>query len=192
MEYLILGTGGHALEIGELAELLGCSRFRLIERDEEDGILNSSSPENLNLILGMGDPIFRLAALQRLTGFSKNLISLIHPETYISKTAQIKAGTVIQYGSVISSEVRIASGVLVNWNSTVGHHASIGTGTVINPGASVSGYCKIGEGVLIGTGARILEGISVGNEAVVGAGAVVTKDIPNFGRYVGIPAKEMQ
>jgi sugar O-acyltransferase (sialic acid O-acetyltransferase NeuD family) len=192
MEYVILGSGGHALEVGEMAELLGCSDYQLIERDEEDGILIGSASQNLKLILGMGDPMFRLAALQRLAKFAANFISLIHPQSLISKTAQIEAGSVIQYGSVVSSQARIARGTLVNWNSTVGHHASIGTGTVINPGASVSGYCKIGEGVLIGTGARILEGISVGNEAIVGAGAVVTKDIPNFGRYVGIPAREMQ
>ena len=52
--------------------------------------------------------------------------------------------------------------------------------------------CKpilIKKGAWIGAGASILPGVSIGKYAIVGAGAIVTKDVPDYGVAVGIPAK---
>ena len=38
-------------------------------------------------------------------------------------------------------------------------------------------------------GATICPGVTIGKYAVVGAGSVVTKDIPDYGVVVGVPAK---
>ena len=45
------------------------------------------------------------------------------------------------------------------------------------------------DGCDIGYGAIILPGITVGKGAIVGAGAVVTKDVPAFEVWAGVPAK---
>ena len=45
----------------------------------------------------------------------------------------------------------------------------------------------IESGCWIGTGAIILKGVTVGRGSVVGAGAVVTKDVPPYSVYVGVP-----
>lgn len=47
----------------------------------------------------------------------------------------------------------------------------------------------IGDGSDIGVGAIILPGIKIGKGSVVGAGSVVTKDVPEFAIYAGVPAK---
>lgn len=47
----------------------------------------------------------------------------------------------------------------------------------------------IGDDVWIGTNAVILPGAKIGKGAVVGAGAVVTKDIPPYEIWGGVPAK---
>lgn len=47
----------------------------------------------------------------------------------------------------------------------------------------------IKKGAWIGAGASILPGVSIGKYAIVGAGAIVTKDVPDYGVAVGIPAK---
>lgn len=52
-----------------------------------------------------------------------------------------------------------------------------------------SHHCEIGHDVWIGHGAVIMPGVKIGIGAIVGSGAVVTKDIPNFGVAVGVPAK---
>lgn len=48
---------------------------------------------------------------------------------------------------------------------------------------------EIGDYVFVGPRAIILPGVKIGKGAVVGAGAVVSKDIPAFEVWVGMPAQ---
>lgn len=45
----------------------------------------------------------------------------------------------------------------------------------------------IESGCWIGTRAIILRGVTIGRGSVIGAGAIVTKDIPPYSVYVGVP-----
>jgi acetyltransferase-like isoleucine patch superfamily enzyme len=51
------------------------------------------------------------------------------------------------------------------------------------------GPIRIGSGAWLGSSALILDGIRIGSGAVIGAGAVVTKDVPDRGVAVGVPAR---
>lgn len=48
---------------------------------------------------------------------------------------------------------------------------------------------RIGHHCWIGTGATVLQDVTIGDGAVVAAGAVVTKDIPPYEVWGGVPAK---
>ena len=50
----------------------------------------------------------------------------------------------------------------------------------------------IGDDVWIGYGAQIMSGVTIGRGAVVAAGAVVTKDIPPYEVWSGVPAKKIK
>ena len=50
----------------------------------------------------------------------------------------------------------------------------------------------IGENCWIGAKATILDGVHIGNGAVIAAGAVVTRDVPEFGVYGGVPARSLE
>lgn len=45
----------------------------------------------------------------------------------------------------------------------------------------------IESGCWIGTRAIILKGVTIGRGSVIGAGAIVTKDVPPYSTYVGVP-----
>lgn len=47
----------------------------------------------------------------------------------------------------------------------------------------------IGSDVWIGNNVLIKQGVKIGNGSVIGMGSVVTKDVPDYSIYAGIPAK---
>lgn len=49
----------------------------------------------------------------------------------------------------------------------------------------------IESGCWIGTRAIILKGVTIGKGSIVGAGSVVTKDIPPYSVYVGVPSSRV-
>ena len=48
---------------------------------------------------------------------------------------------------------------------------------------------KIGKDVWIGANAIVLKGITIGDGAILGAGSIVTRDIPPYEIWAGVPAK---
>ncbi len=187
----IFGTGAHATEVAELLDLQMMGEAFFITEEEEEALLPTLSNSDFTLVIGVGNPFSRLKILKRWDSLIRNFKTVQHKNSFISPSASIGSGVLIQFGNVVSSYAVIENGVLLNWNSTIGHHTTIGEGSVINPSASVSGNCRLGSGVLIGTGARVLEGITIGDSAIIGAGAVVTRDVPELGRFVGVPARAM-
>jgi len=59
---------------------------------------------------------------------------------------------------------------------------------VMNQHANIQ-KVTIGKDVWIGGGATVLKGVTIGDGAIVGANAVVTKDIPAYEIWAGVPAK---
>ena len=49
----------------------------------------------------------------------------------------------------------------------------------------------IESGCWIGTRAIILKGVTIGRGSVIGAGAIVTKDVPPYSVYVGVPTSRV-
>jgi len=83
---------------------------------------------------------------------------------------------------------------------TIGSHTSLASDVMIyndehnlnSPNYENSfGPVTIADYVFIGPRAIILPGVTIGRGAVVAAGAVVTKDIPDFEIWGGVPAKKI-
>ena len=49
----------------------------------------------------------------------------------------------------------------------------------------------IGKNVLIGVNSIVLIGVSIGDSSVIGAGSVVTKSVPAFEIWAGVPARRL-
>ncbi len=69
------------------------------------------------------------------------------------------------------------------------HGFALGLARDAEPG--VEREITLGSHVWLGAGAIILKGVSIGEGAIVGAGAVVTKPVPAYEIWGGVPARKI-
>lgn len=86
--------------------------------------------------------------------------------------------------------------VVIGSNCDIAPQVTILTGTHYigssdrRAGKGITTGVSIGNGTWIGACSIILPGVHIGNGCVVGAGAVVTKDMPDNTKALGVPAKQ--
>lgn len=142
----------------------------------------------------------------RCFGFKAKLLrwcgANIGENTEIFSSAKFQGG----YNLTIGDHVFIGHDALIfganGSNITIEDYAKIGSRAVIvtgsheysikYPSVAGPGYykdIKIKRGAAIDTHSIILPGKTIGEKSHVVAGAIVTKDVPDFVRVAGIPAK---
>lgn len=115
-------------------------------------------------------------------------------------------------GVIINKFVHIASFVHVNIG---GGEVYLGKGSAYASGARVLGgsnqpeglsmsanapaeqqvvkryTTRIGDYAFVGVNATVMPGVTIGDGAVIGAGAAVTKDVPEYEIWAGVPARKI-
>ena len=113
---------------------------------------------------------------------------------------------------VLGQNVMIANDVVIGSNCKIQNNVSVYTGVtleddvfcgpscvftnVTNPRSQIVRHhlyehTVIRRGVTIGANATIVCGATLGRYAFVAAGAVVTKDVPDYGLVMGVPARRV-
>ncbi len=120
-----------------------------------------------------------------ISQFSRFMTGIeIHPKAKIGKNLFIDHGM----GVVIGETSDIGDNVTIYHMVTLG-----GISPSINSDKQreIKRHPTLQDNVVIGSGAQVLGPITVGKNAKIGANAVVTKDVPENGVMVGIPAKNV-
>ena len=120
-----------------------------------------------------------------ISQFSRFMTGIeIHPKAKIGKNLFIDHGM----GVVIGETSDIGDNVTIYHMATLG-----GISPSINSDTQreVKRHPTLQDNVVIGSGAQVLGPITVGKNEKIGANAVVTKDVPENGVMVGIPAKNV-
>lgn len=89
----------------------------------------------------------------------------------------------------VGDYVALTSGVKIHTGSNTAAGQSMSSAAPPSMQVVERGQVTIGDFAFIGSGAQILMGVTVGEYAIVGAGAVVTKDVPAWTVWMGVPAK---
>jgi acetyltransferase-like isoleucine patch superfamily enzyme len=89
-------------------------------------------------------------------------------------------------GIEIGDNTMIASGC-----KFIDHNHGIAKGEVMWKQPAERGKIKIGSDVWLGCNVVVLKGVEIGDGVVVAAGAVVTKSIPPYEIWGGVPAKKI-
>lgn len=101
---------------------------------------------------------------------------------YIGRFTQINAWYDVQ----IEENVLIADRVFI---SDADHFYNDISKPIIDQGDFYKASIYVKSGAWIGIGSVILPGVTIGKNSIIAANSVVTKDVPDFTIYAGIPAK---
>jgi UDP-2-acetamido-3-amino-2,3-dideoxy-glucuronate N-acetyltransferase len=122
----------------------------------------------------------------------------------IYESAKIGDGCNIGWFCEIGDGVEIGENTRVGAFSFIPSGVKIGKGCFIGPRATFTNdkyppsskedwqQTVIEDGAAIGAACTILCGITVGAGSLIGAGSVVTKDVPAWEIWCGVPAKRMK
>lgn len=142
-----------------------------------DGVL-ILKPEKVHI-----DPSARVDSLTKIEGGEYVYIG---KGTHISSFVHLNIGG----GSLhIGNYVAITSGAKIHSGTNDAAGRSMSSAAPAEMQVVKRGETRIEDYAFIGSGAQVLMGVTVGEYAVVGAGAVVTKDVPSYTVWFGVPAK---
>ena len=120
-----------------------------------------------------------------ISQFSRFMTGIeIHPKAKIGKNLFIDHGM----GVVIGETSDIGDNVTIYHMATLG---GISPSINSNDQREIKRHPTLQDNVVVGSGAQVLGPITIGKNAKIGANAVVTKDVPENGVMVGIPAKNV-
>lgn len=127
----------------------------------------------------------------------KHVSSLFIPSLNCNISKDFKAGCYSYVGpnSVIYPKVAIGNyTMLANNVSIMGgdHKFDIPGIPIVFSGRSGVKPTIIGHDVWIGAHSLVMCGVEIGNGAIIAAGSVVTKDVPSYTVFGGVPAKEIK
>lgn len=117
--------------------------------------------------------------------------TIIHPTAVISRFSKIGFGTCIQPFVSVGPNTVIGDHVHIFAQALVGHGARLDNYSYVANNACIGADVHLLEGAYLGTNATTLEFVTLGKWSVTGIGAVVLKDVPDYAKMVGNPARQI-
>ena len=185
---ILVGAGGHCLSVIDTIEQE--NKFEIIgildnEKTTEEKILNypilgnddlipTYNTDNIYFLITVGQiksPSIRIKLAALL--LNCKVATIISPNAYISKHAQINPGTVILHGATINAGVKIGNHCIINTQANIEHGVIIEEFCHISTGAMINGDCYIKKGSFIGSNATLIQGKIIEENSIIGAGQFI-------------------
>ena len=152
---LVLGAGQYGHVVRETAEAMGC--FANVDFLDDNNPIAVGKLADYNrlkasydcMFVAIGNPAVRMQWLNTLEHDQVELAVLIHPKAYVSPTAVLGGGTIVEAMSVVNTEAVIGKGGLLC------------AGCVVNHNAVVQACCQVDCNAVIAAGAVVPEGAKV-------------------------------
>jgi len=131
----------------------------------------------------------RIAIIEALNIDKYRFITAIHPNASIGRNVQIGYNCLIMAGVVITSNAQLHNHICILPNSVVHHDVIIDSYTLVGSNVLLAGGVSIGRNCYIGSGSNIISGIHIDDCALVGLGSNVLKNVAQYSKVAGNPAK---
>jgi sugar O-acyltransferase (sialic acid O-acetyltransferase NeuD family) len=195
----IVGSGGHAAVVAEIADLLGLNIIGFVDDDAAKigatvlrwRVLGTrqSVPQGSPVALAVGDNAARLNLLKYAESQGHDLPVLAHPSAVISPSAELGPGTVVMAQVAVNARTVVGRACILNTACSIDHDCRIEDGSHIAPGSRLAGQVAVGTGTFIGVGSSVIPSIVIGSHSTIGAGSVVVDDVPDGSVAYGNPAR---
>ncbi len=195
----ILGFGGHARSVGDVALAAGVAHLLFIDpnaRPDESfagfpavTALPQSADKRWRAFPAAGDNARRM---QQIATCPLPMAVLMAPSAHMGVGSVVGEGSLIAAGAHLGPLSRIGGGVIVNTGAIVEHESVVDDFSHVSVNAVVAGRSRIGRRVMVGAGAVVIDGVAVCDDVTIGAGATVVADIVEPGVYVGTPARRIR
>jgi len=199
---LILGLGGLAISMADVAEESGqfdVVGFVVNEPPFTRGTFRAGKPvfwidevEDMDhgcvAICPLESPR-KIHLINQVRAMGIQLVNLIHPTAYVSRTVEIGENVIINSGAQIAANSQLGDHVIINRGALIGHDVIINDLCYISPGVNIASHVCVGSKTKIGMGANIIENTQIGENCLIGAGSLITQDVPDRVKIVGMPAR---
>lgn len=193
----ILGAGGHAKDIADIARSCGWKIAAFFDDNPDRGSGYRIDQAGLDrfesyssYVVGANWPWVKRQIVDKYIGGWLVAPAIIHSSATLGDDNLFMSGVVIGANTSVGNTVTLSPHVHIGAGVTI-TRATVGRYTTIGPGANVCGDVSIGREVVIGAGATVSNLIEIGDNAIIGAGAVVVKDVPNGMTVAGVPARKL-
>jgi UDP-perosamine 4-acetyltransferase len=200
---VIIGSGGHACCMLDIARLAGFITIGFIDRTRSEGDLVNKLPilggdellfdeafiNEHRIAVGIGNPAVRRRYGELLLKKQADCPAIVNPSSFISPHASLGCGVLLMGMNAVNHGARLDDFVALDWQVTIGHGAHLGRAVFAGPGSRVAGDVTCGEEAYLGLGCQVIEKVNIGRGSLIGAGSTVTRDIPEQVVAVGSPAK---
>jgi UDP-3-O-[3-hydroxymyristoyl] glucosamine N-acyltransferase len=164
---IIYGAGAHAQKVYRCSVLCGYSVDVFVvdqlqdTPSEIDGIaimhINDckfiDTPFQFTVAIGHSES--RMQKYKYLSNLGGKAISLVHPNSYVSDTATIEAGSVILAGAIVEESSKIGFGTIVDVGCIVDHDCRIGQFSHLKPGSVLVSYTELADFSTIDAGSVV-------------------------------------
>lgn len=149
MNLLIIGAGGHGKVVKEVAESLGIyEKIDFVDDNAEFAVGKVDDLQRLKsdydaAFVGIGNNKLRQDIMVKLQAYGYQIPVLIHPTAYVSKSAQVSYGTVVEPKAIVNANSIVKAGCIISVGAIVDHDVVLESCVHVNAGA----ICKAGSTV---------------------------------------------
>jgi UDP-2-acetamido-3-amino-2,3-dideoxy-glucuronate N-acetyltransferase len=158
-----------------------------------DSVITATADVDERAILGRGTTVWHLAQVREHARLGRDCIvgrgAYVGPGVIIGDNVKIQNYALVYEPAQLDDGVFIGPAVVLT-NDTYPRSVDV-SGKLKRPADWTPAGVVVREGASLGARAVVVAGRVIGRWALVAAGAVVTRDVPDFALFAGVPARRI-